>query len=140
MQKWLKYNISFCYGFFLISIVTSFCIIWCSIRGQKCTHTPIYLMSNEIPQNNTNCTFVDLTYVTLFQNSEVVLKKVLAKHFKIFRIFRHWSSMPNVFHSRCFTCTFQWSRRPWRFARKDHYWDKLRSNKLWVHHNCTSLK
>ena len=49
-------------------------------------------------------------------------KKVPAKHFKIFRIFRHWSSMPNVFHSGCFTCTFQWSRRPWRFARKDHYW------------------
>ena len=40
-------------------------------------------MSNEIPQNNTNCTFVDLTYVTLFQNSEVVLKKSSTKRFKI---------------------------------------------------------
>ena len=61
--------------FFSFQLLHFFCIIWCSIRGQKCTHTPIYLMSNEIPQNNTNCTFVDLTYVTLFQNSEVVLKK-----------------------------------------------------------------
>ena len=61
--------------FFSFQLLHFFCIIWCSIRGQKCTHTPIYLMSNEIPQNNTNCTFVDLTYVTLFKNSEVVLKK-----------------------------------------------------------------
>ena len=50
------------------------------VLGDKSAHILLYIWClMKFHRNNTNCTFVDLTYVPLFQNSEVVLKKSSCK-------------------------------------------------------------